>query len=102
MQAKNRIFGCEQILREQQYIWQLAPVEGGVYSCVRAQDADLDMQDIMEKGCLVEVKLDVGYGADARGHCEHVTAAHLKAVARSPQLQTLVHARHAISCWVSS
>ena len=43
-------------------------MQGGVYLCVRAQDTDLDMQDIMEEGCLVEVKLDVGYGADVRGH----------------------------------
>ena len=34
-------------------------MQGGVYSCVRAQDTDLDMQAIMEEGCLVEVKLDI-------------------------------------------
>ena len=45
-------------------------MQGGVYTCVRAQDTDLDMQDIMEEGCLEEVELDVGYDEDSRGHCK--------------------------------
>ena len=31
-------------------------MQGGVYLCFRAQDTDLDMQDIVEEGCWVDVE----------------------------------------------
>ena len=31
-------------------------MQGGVFSCVRAQDTEQDMQDIMDEGCLVDVE----------------------------------------------